>query len=179
MKQVALILLLLLLPQASARDGDIWQQLPARHAIMRIFKGDINQDGRTDAIVLLRSWDEAANPDTPRPLLIFLGNAQGRLIRVARANLVVRCAACGGVAGDPWARKEYPASIILEDNGFSILEFAGSGWRGWRRVSFRFQNSRFWLVRCQWKTWHVDHIFAPEVVQTKPRVVAIEAFESC
>jgi hypothetical protein len=43
--------------------------LPARHAMMRIFEGDINNNGRSDAIVLARSWDEAANPDAPRPML--------------------------------------------------------------------------------------------------------------
>lgn len=55
MKRLALILLMLLLPQASTRDSEILKQLPVRHVIMQINSGENNQDGRFDAIVLLRS----------------------------------------------------------------------------------------------------------------------------
>ncbi|MEY4531089.1 MAG: hypothetical protein RLZZ156_1810 [Deinococcota bacterium] len=152
--------------------------LPARHAMMRIFRGDINNDGQSDLIVLARSWDEAANPDTPRPMLIFLRNTQGHLQRVARANTVIRCAACSGAVGDAWARKDKNlARIILEPNGFSVLEFVGSGWRGWSKVSFRFINGWFRLSKCEQKTFHVGHIFAPVITIVTSKPVLLEAFK--
>ncbi len=161
---------------AFAQDSQIL--LPNRHALMRVFYGDINQDGRQDAVLIARSWDEAQNPDTPRPLLIFLSNTKGVLRRVARANSVVSCAACGGVAGDPWARTDRNfARIIFEPNGFSVLEFVGSGWRGWRKVSFRFVAGRFWLSKCVQKTFHIDHIFAPTIARITPKPVLLEAFK--
>ena len=162
------LLVLLLFSIAMALPQN--QLLPARHAIMRIFRGDINNDGQSDLIVLARSWDEAQNPDTPRPMLIFLRNTQGHLQRVARANTVIRCAACSGVAGDAWARKDKNlARIILEPNGFSVLEFVGSGWRGWSKVSFRFIKGRLQLAKCVQKTFHVGHIFAPVISWVTPK----------
>jgi hypothetical protein len=176
MKKVWLVVLLLSSSVLAISRNKL--ELPARHALMRIFVGDINNDGRNDAIVLARSWDEAQNPDTPRPMLIFLGNTQGQLKRVARANTVIRCAACSGVAGDAWARTDQNfARIMLEKNGFSVLEFVGSGWRGWSKVSFRFVAGRFWLSQCVQKTFYVDHIFAPVIVQVTPKPVLLEAFK--
>ncbi len=179
MRRALLVLLFALPVFAISRDQAVLQRgLPARHAIMRVFLGDMNNDGRSDVIVLARSWDEATNPDTPRPILIFLRNAQGHLKRVARADGIVACAACGGVAGDPWARTDHNfARISLEPDGFSVLEFAGSGWRGWSKVSFRFLAGRFRLSSCVQKTFHLGHIFAPVISRVTPKPVLLEVFK--
>ena len=176
MTRVWLVLLILASSVLAISPNEL--VLPARHAQMRIFRGDVNNDGQQDAIVLARSWDEAQNPNALRPLLIFLGNARGNLIRVARANSVIRCAACAGVAGDSWARTDSnKARIVIDKNGFSILEFIGSGWRGWSKVSFRFDQGRFRLSKCEQKTFHVDHIFAPIITEVIPKPVLLEAFK--
>jgi hypothetical protein len=173
-----LFLLVLSLP-AEARSWDmvnIQKNLPKRHALMRVFVGDLNNDARPDAVVLARSWDEASNANTPRPLLVFLRQPNGILKRVVRADGVVACAACGGVAGDPWARRDQLAGVVFAKNSFSLLEFVGSGWRGWRKVSFRFSKERFWLFECSQKTWHTSHQFAPEFTRVIPKTVLLERF---
>ncbi len=178
MIRILCVLLLAMPVLAASRDTQILQNgIPARHAMMRIFRGDINNDGLQDLIVLVRSWDEIQNANTPRPLLVFLRNSQGNLVRVARANTVVRCAACSGVAGDAWARTDKNfARIVVEKNGFSILEFVGSGWRGWSKVSFRFNQGRFRASSCVQKTFHVDHVFSATVIRVTPKPVLLEAF---
>jgi hypothetical protein len=164
-----------------ARSWDmatIQQNLPKRHALMRVFAGDLNNDSRPDAVVLARSWDETNNANSSRPLLVFLRQTNGTLRRVARANGVIACAACGGVAGDPWARRDQLARIVFEKNSFSLLEFVGSGWRGWRKVSFRFSKQGIWLSGCLQKTWHISHQFAPEFTRVAPKAVPLEKFGS-
>jgi hypothetical protein len=126
----------------------ISNQIPKRHAVLRTFSGDLNADGRPDALVILRSWDEANNGDSLRPLLIFLRDSAGNLRRVARADHLIACRNCGGLAGDPWRRDHgYPAFVTIKQSVFNINEFAGSGWRGWTRTSFKYDSrDRRWLL---------------------------------
>ncbi|NJK44870.1 MAG: VCBS repeat-containing protein [Pleurocapsa sp. SU_196_0] len=156
---------------------DLQRELPTRHAVMRVYTGDINGDGRPDVVLLARSWDEANNPDTPRPLLLLLRDQRGRLQRVTRADQVLRCRACGGVAGDPWARRDqYRAKVVIAPGRLTVLEFVGSGWRGWRITTFVWRGSRLWVAECRGKTWHTSHQFAPVFTRFKPRPVPIEVF---
>ncbi len=143
----------------------ISRQLPKRHAIMRVIAGDLNADGLSDRLVVTRSWDEAQNPDAPRPLLVFLRRPGGALQRVARANGVIACRGCGGLAGDPWRRDHrYPAFITIGRGRFSLAEFAGSGWRGWTVTTFQYdpQNRRWFLLQCRNKVFHLGHDFPME-----------------
>jgi hypothetical protein len=143
----------------------ISSQVPKRHAIMRTFSGDLNADGRPDALVILRSWDEATNGDSLRPLLIFVRDSTGVLRRVARADHVIACRNCGGVAGDPWRRDHvHPAFVTIRHSVFSISEFAGSGWRGWTRTSFKYEprDRRWSLLGCRNKVFRVEHDFPEE-----------------
>ena len=152
-----------------ARGADavaISSQMPKRHAIMRMFSGDLNLDGRPDVLVLLRSWDEASNGDLLRPLLIFVRGSSGSLRRVARADHVVACRNCGGLAGDPWRREHgQPAFVTIKNSVFSLHEFAGSGWRGWTRASFKYEprEVRWALLGCRNKVFSVDHDFPEDV----------------
>jgi hypothetical protein len=149
----------------------ISSQMPKRHAIMRTFPGDLNADGRPDALVILRSWDEANDGDSLRPLLIFLRDSTGVLRRVARADHLIACRNCGGLAGDPWRRDHvHPAFVTIKQSVFSINEFAGSGWRGWTRTSFKYdlRDRRWSLLGCRNKVYRVDHDF-PEAVNVSDR----------
>jgi hypothetical protein len=144
----------------------ISSQVPKRHAIMRTASGDLNADGRPDALVILRSWDEASNGDSLRPLLVFLRDSTGILRRVARADHVIACRNCGGLAGDPWRRDHgHPAFVTIKQSGFSINEFAGSGWRGWTRTSFKYdpRDRRWSLLGCRNKVFRVEHDFPEEM----------------
>lgn len=143
----------------------ISSQIPKRHAIMRTFSADLNLDGRPDVLVLLRSWHEASNGDSLRPLLIFTRGSAGNLRRVARADHVIACRNCGGLAGDPWRRDHiHPAFVTIKHSVFSVYEFAGSGWRGWTRTSFKYEprDQRWLLLGCRNKVFRVDHDFPVE-----------------
>jgi hypothetical protein len=143
----------------------ISSQLPKRHAIMRTFSADLNLDGQPDAVVLLRSWDEADNGDSLRPLLIFTRDSAGVLRRVARADHVIACRNCGGLVGDPWRRDHgHPAFVTIKHSVFSINEFVGSGWRGWTRTTFKYEprDQRWSLLGCRNKVFRVDHDFPEE-----------------
>jgi hypothetical protein len=143
----------------------ISSQISKRHAIMRTFSGDLNADGRPDTLVILRSWDEVTNGDSLRPLLIFLRDSAGNLRRVARADHLIACRNCGGLAGDPWRRDHgHPAFVTIKQSVFSINEFAGSGWRGWTRTSFKYdsRDRRWLLLECRNKVFRVDHDFPVE-----------------
>jgi hypothetical protein len=145
--------------------GLISSQIPKRHAIMRTFSGDLNLDGWPDVLVLLRSWDEVTNGDSLRPLLIFVRDSAGSLRRVARADHVIACRNCGGLAGDPWRRDHgHPAFVTIRHSVFNINEFAGSGWRGWTRTSFKYdpRDRRWSLLGCRNKVFRVDHDFREE-----------------
>jgi hypothetical protein len=151
-----------------ARGSDavfISSQIPKRHAIMRTYSGDLNLDGRPDALVFLRSWDEAIDGDSLRPLLIFVRDSAGNLRRVARADHVIACRNCGGLAGDPWRRDHaHPAFVTIEHSVFGINEFAGSGWRGWTRKQFEYdpRDRRWSLLECRTTIFRVDHDFPEE-----------------
>lgn len=158
-----LLLVFLLSGAVLAKHSDaqaIAEQLPKRHAVMRVFASDLNADGRGDRLVLARSWDEANNGDVARPLLIFLRQPNGNLKRVARADGVISCRNCGGLVGDPWRRDHrYTATIQFARGQFSIREFAGSGWRGWTVKTFKLEQSRWVLLECRNKVYHLSHAF--------------------
>jgi hypothetical protein len=149
---------------------------------MRVITGDLSMDGRPDALVIARSWDEALNADVPRPLIVFVRQPNGSLRRMARANGVIGCRGCGGLAGDPWRRDHtYPAFVSIQRGAFTVAEFAGSGWRGWRIIAFRYdpQTVRWFLESCRNKLFYVDHTFPPEFHSASRRdfgVVLLEQF---
>jgi hypothetical protein len=123
----------------------IAKQLPKRYAVMRTILGDLNSD--------------------VRPLLIFLRDSTGHLRRVARADHVIACRNCGGLAGDPWRHDHgHPAFVTIKHSVFILTEFAGSGWRGWTRKSFKYEpRERRWsLLGCRSKVFRVDHDFPVE-----------------
>jgi hypothetical protein len=185
--QISLIVLFLWFGFSAfaSRETDlsaISRQLPKRHAIMRVVAGDLNADGLSDRLVVARSWDEAQNPDVPRPLLVFLRRSNGALDRVARANGVIACRSCGGLAGDPWRRDHpYPAFITVRRGRLSVAEFAGSGWRGWTVTTFQYdpRAARWFLLNCRNKVFRLGHDFPMEFNTATRRdfgSVALEQF---
>lgn len=140
-------------------------QLPERHAIMRVITDDLSMDGCHNALVIARHWDEATNRDAPRSLLMFLRQPDSNLKRVARADGVIACRNGGGLAGDPWRRDhQHRAFITVQRDAFTVAEFAGSSWRGWRIITFRYdpQTVRWLLESFKNKVLHVDHVFPAE-----------------
>ena len=130
---------------------------------------DLNRDGRPDAILVLEPTlkpgdDERA--ERPRPLLILIGEPDGRYREAARNSKVVYCSSCGGMMGDPFN------GVDVGPGTFTVTNAGGSGWR-WG-VSYRFNYSRrdgaWQLVRVQEDDYHAsDAAKAKTVVSTPPK----------
>lgn len=107
--------------------------------------GDINKDQRTDAILILKnpledsSWEELM----PRPLLVLIRQANGKLKQVIRNDKAIMGRHEGGMFGDPFQ------SLNLFAGGFSISFYGGSSWRWVYEYEFRWNTGR--------KQWMLIH----------------------
>jgi hypothetical protein len=87
--------------------------------------GDLNGDGKKDAILILKRDDEDSlmEEEPVRPFLILIRDGRGQLKQSVRNDSLVMCRYCGGVFGDPYADLE------ISNKGFTIFFYGGSGWR--------------------------------------------------
>jgi len=113
------------------------------HEILDYQTGDINKDLRPDAILILKNpledstWEELL----PRPLLVLLRQADGKLKQVIRNNKAIMGRHEGGVFGDPFQ------SMNLYPGGFSISFYGGSSWRWMYEYEFRWNaSSKQWIL---------------------------------
>src|SRR5688572_3252328 len=106
--------------------------IPDGFSILDSASGDINKDGTTDLLVILKNNLEETNSDTTRPLLILTGSGPGLYDLSGRNDSVVLCKACGGVFGDPYA------GMTVKNNFFSVEHYGGSNWRWTRIITFRY-----------------------------------------
>src|SRR6185436_11190495 len=81
---------------------------------------DLDGDGRKDAVLILRRTDEEEHTggDVPRPLLLLVRQADGRLKQVRRTDHLVYCSRCGGMLGDLYSQ------LKAARRGFTV-SFAG------------------------------------------------------
>ena len=104
------------------------------YSILDKSSGDLNQDGYTDYIVILRNNLDTISADTARPLLIIHGQQNGTYKLAGRNDSIVLCKACGGVFGDPYS------AITIKDNYFSVEFYGGSNWRWSRVITFKYNT---------------------------------------
>ncbi len=89
--------------------------VPSGYLVMAKASGDINQDGLSDMVLVLRNKFEKFNGDTTRPLLILFGDGRGKYRFFARNDSVVLCFSCGGVHYSKHIRR----LILTGDRGWS------------------------------------------------------------
>jgi hypothetical protein len=110
-------------PVSGADDDpspEIARFVPAGFQALDFALADLDSDGRPDAILILRPSDEDEPPhgEAPRPLLVLIRQADGRLAPARRAERLVYCRACGGMLGDPYQR-------LTAGRGRFTVELAG------------------------------------------------------
>ena len=162
---------------AEANDAQtIAKSVPAGYTVMAVKNGDLNLDGRLDALVVLEKKGLKDFEEAKRPLLIFTRGRDKVLRFVARNDSVVLCKACGGVFGDPYV------GVAIKDGFFTVEHYGGSNWRWTLFVTFRFDAKRG-----RWYLWKQGgdsfHTSDPNRVETRVRsqkdfgLVTFEAYD--
>jgi len=123
--------------------GGQGEELPAelapfvlpQHQALDVAVGDLNGDGRSDAVLVLKPEDEEerdGDMELRRPLLLLIRSADGKLEQARRNDKVVYCRSCGGMMGDPYE------GIQLEEGAFTVSHYGGSAWRWGSAYTFRY-----------------------------------------
>jgi hypothetical protein len=121
--------------------------IPAGYEILDSLAGDLNGDAKLDLLVILKVNGEdtmVVGTDAPRPLLIFIRQADGSLKQEGRNDEAVLCKWCGGVWGDPYS------AMVISGNYFSVEHYAGSTDRWTDIVTFWYNKEK--------KTWFLHKI---------------------
>ena len=122
------------LAQVNKKLDKVKQFIPPAYEILDALSGDMNADGFTDYIMVLRNENEDINGDELRPLLIIAGNRNGQLSLLERNDSVVLCKNCGGVFGDPFER------LTFKDGLLRVEHNVGNNWRWSRDISFKYDD---------------------------------------
>ena len=123
---------------------EIARLVPAGFQTLDFVTADLDADGRQDAVLILRRTgeEEAANREAPRPLLLLVRQADGRLAQVRRTEKLVYCRSCGGMMGDPYE------SLTASRGRFTVSLAGGSASAHWA-VAYTFAYDRAakdWLL---------------------------------
>ena len=135
MKTYLLLFLSLFLSELCFRQQtNLSSFIPAGWSILDTAKGDLNQDGIKDYIMILKNNKEADDDTSTmaRPLLILQGQKGGKLILIAKNDHVVLCYHCGGVFGDPYD------GIVVKNSFFSIQHYGGASEKWTRIITFKY-----------------------------------------
>lgn len=116
--------------------------VPKGYDVLDSATGDLDRDGRDDAILVLRKADEAdIEEETPRPLLVLLRQSDGRLKEAGRTDRLVYCYRCGGMMGDPYQ------DVEAGNGAFTVSHYGGSAWRWSAAYTFAWDAAKKdWLL---------------------------------
>ncbi len=156
-----MILAALVLASAVDVASDVQPFVEKNTTVLAVERGDLNRDGREDAVLVL----EPADPDAPRPLLLLVRDAKDTLKLAKRSDKAVYCRECGGMMGDPFQ------GITIAKGRFTIEHYGGSSWRwssnftfGWSR-----RDQSWQLVRVESISFHASDPNSEEkTVHTPP-----------
>ena len=89
--------------------------------ILESQKGDLNNDGRPDALLVLdppAPADAKLGEGPSRDVVLLIRDASGQLQKVASNAHIVPCEECGGTSGDPFGySKVAPGSFTIVNGG--------------------------------------------------------------
>ena len=107
------------------------------YEVMDYITGDINNDTKEDALLVLKQkGEDSIDTDPCRPLLVLTRQINGTLAKAVQNDSAILCRHCGGVFGDPYE------GISIKKNGFEISFYGGSSWRWYYHYSFSFNVSK-------------------------------------
>lgn len=131
--------------------------IPEGFLIMDTAQGDLNKDGKTDLLLILKNSDEVnlsntADGPVKRPLLILIRDLNNKLQPTRRNDDVVLCYSCGGVYGDPYT------GMTIKNGYFSIEHYGGSNWRWTRIVTFKYvdKEAEWYLHKDGGESYHTS-----------------------
>ena len=153
---------LVLAATADAVPRDVQPFVEKQTTVLAVERGDLNRDGREDAIVVL----EPRDPEQSRPLLILVRDEKGALRLAKRSAKIVGCHDCGGAMGDPFQ------GVTIEKGRFTVEHYGGSSWRwsssftfGWSR-----RDASWQLIRVEHSSFHAsDPDSEKTTVHTPPK----------
>ena len=113
---------------------------PRDWVILAEAKGDLNQDQKSDAVVILTHSDSSpVNPQYQRILVVLLATDKGFELNTV-SQTAVRSHHTGGILGDPFQE------LKIERGTFVITHYAGSRDRWGFSHRYRFQNDGWFLI---------------------------------
>lgn len=147
-----LFLAFVVFSESKAQSRPLQQFISKGFTLLDSASGDINKDGKTDLLVILKNDLEETSMDTTRPLLVLFGEDNGLYSLAAQSDSVVLCRGCGGVFGDPYA------GLTVKNNFFSIEHYGGSNWRWTRIITFRYdvKTKKIFLHRDAGESFHIE-----------------------
>lgn len=109
-----------------------------RHTILKVEKGDLNNDKLEDYIVILE--DLEGEGESARPVLLITQNADATYQLAARNDSIVGCKKCGG-SFDPLA------GITIKNSFFTLEQEGGTRDRWTNYITFRYNsNKKTWIL---------------------------------
>lgn len=124
------------LDETGTLPANLQSFVPAGFAALDTASGDLNMDGKTDMILVLKSLAEDTLSDIGgdeqqelrRPMLLLLGQDNGAYTLAARNDNAVLCHNCGGIFGDPFTG-------ITIKNGYFSIEHGIAGGQHWESAT--------------------------------------------
>ena len=113
--------------------------VPKGYEALDFADGDLDGDGRADAILILKGPDEIQQKDdmeTLRPLLLLIRQPDGKLKQERRTDRLVYCRACGGMMGDPYM------DVVTGKGRFTVSHYGGSASRWSADYTFAYDRAR-------------------------------------
>lgn len=128
--------------QALPSSGKTIESLiPKTHVIMDKAEGDLNQDGKSDLILVLKDKNEGKDQDSPpRILAVYFLDSNGEFKLISQTSNFLLKSNEGGVMGDPY-------SSIAVQRGTIVVQHSGGSRERWNFTHrFRFQDGGFFLI---------------------------------
>ena len=109
--------------------------IPAGASLVASQTGDLNGDGIEDVVIVVdppSSEDVQVDDLPPRMTMLLIRDAEGRLRKASQNDLLVPCARCGGLMGDPFGY------IRVRPDEFMVVVEGGARQRWSAEYSFRY-----------------------------------------
>lgn len=120
--------------------GDLEYLAPAQTVVRAVARGDVDNDGDEDVLVVLERGDDRAQAN-PRELLLLHRDERHRLSEALSSPNAIPCSRCGGTMGDP-------LQDIRIEPGKIVLRLEGGSRELWSS-QYRFEYARdrkLWLL---------------------------------
>ncbi len=131
--------------QLGTLDDILHDKIPG-YDTLATAKGDLNHDEFEDLIIIYKQEDEIEKTQGTldplyRPLVIYLGQDNNKLIFKTGSNNAVLSCNNGGMMGDPFC------GIDIKGGQFTLSYYGGSNWRWSRNITFKYSvNDLNWFL---------------------------------